>query len=209
MKGVASPDCIHCGRHMGHEYELDRGHFCSPECFQCPGTRCLHVNLLIADLRAALDAANKAIAQTEPVPVPPNTPARIWVDGRIAYQDVDRSYTYSRHAHGSPHELVEYVLARPIVPSPPPAATAITLCGFPGAMGMCKHHEPCPVHAPRPPAATERGETKRCAHCGKPATCYGAYEGQAAGYACDVCCGHGNEDGSCDRVDDDRKEPQR
>ncbi len=37
-----------------------------------------------------------------------------------------------------------------------------------------------------------------CATCGKPATCYGSYEGLAPSFACDVCCGHGNEDGHCD-----------
>lgn len=36
-----------------------------------------------------------------------------------------------------------------------------------------------------------------CANCGKPATCYGAYEDCPAGFACDECCGHGNEDGWC------------
>lgn len=42
-----------------------------------------------------------------------------------------------------------------------------------------------------------------CAHCGKPATCVGAYELEAVGDepglqpACDDCCGHGNEDGFC------------
>ena len=40
-----------------------------------------------------------------------------------------------------------------------------------------------------------------CAACGKPASCLGAYEGEErAEYACDVCCGHGNEDGHCDRI---------
>ena len=37
-----------------------------------------------------------------------------------------------------------------------------------------------------------------CATCGKPATCIGAYEGSTVDeYACDDCCGHGNEDGHC------------
>lgn len=35
-----------------------------------------------------------------------------------------------------------------------------------------------------------------CSTCGQPATCYGTYEG-ITGYGCDVCCGHGNEDGHC------------
>lgn len=39
---------------------------------------------------------------------------------------------------------------------------------------------------------------KKCATCGRPAACYGAYEGsEVEEYACDVCCGHGNEDGHC------------
>jgi hypothetical protein len=34
--------------------------------------------------------------------------------------------------------------------------------------------------------------------CHRPAACLGSYEGHAAwGYSCDVCCGHGNEDGRC------------
>ena len=37
----------------------------------------------------------------------------------------------------------------------------------------------------------------RCLHCGKPAVCHGSYEGQPVSYACDECCGHGNEDGWC------------
>ena len=35
-----------------------------------------------------------------------------------------------------------------------------------------------------------------CAVCGKPATCFGSYDGPY-NYACDSCCGHGNEDGVC------------
>ncbi len=35
-----------------------------------------------------------------------------------------------------------------------------------------------------------------CTSCGAPATCHGVYEGQA-GYGCDTCCGHGDEDGWC------------
>lgn len=40
----------------------------------------------------------------------------------------------------------------------------------------------------------------RCASCGvNTATCFGAYEDPEAqpGFACDDCCGHGNEDGWC------------
>ena len=37
-----------------------------------------------------------------------------------------------------------------------------------------------------------------CEICGKkPATCFGSYEGQPESFACDDCCGHGNEDGFC------------
>lgn len=41
-----------------------------------------------------------------------------------------------------------------------------------------------------------------CANCGKPATCIGRYEGpeQPVAFACDECCGHGNEDGWCKRL---------
>lgn len=39
----------------------------------------------------------------------------------------------------------------------------------------------------------------RCYACQKPATCNGTYEGSGVPgvYACDDCCGHGNEDGEC------------
>jgi len=39
--------------------------------------------------------------------------------------------------------------------------------------------------------------------CGQVATCYGAYEGAPAGFACDECCGHGNEDGHCYQLAED------
>lgn len=42
-----------------------------------------------------------------------------------------------------------------------------------------------------------------CAHCGKkPVACHGGYEGiERPSFACDECCGHGNEDGRCIPVD--------
>lgn len=40
-----------------------------------------------------------------------------------------------------------------------------------------------------------------CRNCGNPATCYGTYENDT-GYACDECCGHGCEDGHCERIKD-------
>lgn len=40
-----------------------------------------------------------------------------------------------------------------------------------------------------------------CDDCGNQATCYGAYEMQPPGFACDTCCGHGCEDGKCTRVE--------
>lgn len=49
-------------------------------------------------------------------------------------------------------------------------------------------------------AALRRAGPVPCAYCGKPAVCIG---GGAEGHepentpACDVCCGHGNEDGHC------------
>ncbi len=40
----------------------------------------------------------------------------------------------------------------------------------------------------------------RCAICGSPATCTGSYERPDAwAFACDACCGHGCEDGTCQR----------
>ena len=36
----------------------------------------------------------------------------------------------------------------------------------------------------------------KCLCCGKLASCMGSYD-EAWGYACDECCGHGNEDGQC------------
>ena len=46
--------------------------------------------------------------------------------------------------------------------------------------------------------------TAICYHCGdRPAACYGAYEGsELAAGACDICCGHGNEDGWCIQIAD-------
>lgn len=42
---------------------------------------------------------------------------------------------------------------------------------------------------------------KVCANCGKPAACFGSYEDDLhPAYACDECCGHGNEDGHCEPV---------
>jgi hypothetical protein len=40
----------------------------------------------------------------------------------------------------------------------------------------------------------------RCGLCGGPdAACYGRYEGQASEeFACNLCCGHGSEDGHCE-----------
>jgi hypothetical protein len=40
--------------------------------------------------------------------------------------------------------------------------------------------------------------------CGLPAACYGAYEGMPPDFACNECCGHGNEDGWCVSVEDIR-----
>jgi hypothetical protein len=36
-----------------------------------------------------------------------------------------------------------------------------------------------------------------CYSCHHVATCYGSYEDESPVYACDTCCGHGNEDGWC------------
>lgn len=51
--------------------------------------------------------------------------------------------------------------------------------------------------------AEARNKPQTCAVCGTPATCFGEYEtcdGTSAGYACDTCCGHGNEDGWCEAL---------
>ncbi len=45
------------------------------------------------------------------------------------------------------------------------------------------------------------GGAGRCDMCGRTATCLGAYESEEnLGFACDECCGHGNEDGWCVRL---------
>ena len=46
----------------------------------------------------------------------------------------------------------------------------------------------------------EQGPTPAlcCSYCGKPASCIGkADDGHGWAYACDECCGHGNEDSCC------------
>lgn len=46
-------------------------------------------------------------------------------------------------------------------------------------------------------------DTLLCAHCEiEPATCLGSYEQLPYSLACDVCCGHGSEDGHCLPVED-------
>lgn len=44
-----------------------------------------------------------------------------------------------------------------------------------------------------------RADDPLCEVCGQSATCIGKYERADApwAYACDACCGHGNEDGEC------------
>lgn len=45
-----------------------------------------------------------------------------------------------------------------------------------------------------------------CAHCEKnEATCRGSYEGHEHKDtpACDECCGHGNEDGHCEPIEEE------
>lgn len=43
-----------------------------------------------------------------------------------------------------------------------------------------------------------------CEGCGNPATCVGEYEtcNEEVAFACDHCCGHGNEDGWCKPLED-------
>lgn len=52
-----------------------------------------------------------------------------------------------------------------------------------------------------PDASRER--EPKCRNCGRTAACFGAYEGHAAGFACNDCCGHGDEDGGCVLLDGD------
>jgi len=54
-------------------------------------------------------------------------------------------------------------------------------------------------------AAVNRAGPRICARCGAPATCFGSYEDDLSpAFACDDCCGHGNEDGQCEPVTGDR-----
>ncbi len=47
--------------------------------------------------------------------------------------------------------------------------------------------------------AAEREKQPKCVYCENPATCFGSYECDTNhGFACDDCCGHGNEDGQCE-----------
>ena len=41
-----------------------------------------------------------------------------------------------------------------------------------------------------------------CAWCGMPATCFGGDAGSSVAFACDTCCGHGNEDSWCVPVEE-------
>jgi hypothetical protein len=53
--------------------------------------------------------------------------------------------------------------------------------------------------------------TAKCANCPKPAACVGTYEDSEGplAFACDDCCGHGNEDGFCYRLADAPDSPNR
>ncbi len=53
-------------------------------------------------------------------------------------------------------------------------------------------------------AETGRADILICATCGEPAACLGRYEDEANPweYACNKCCGHGNEDGECHMLED-------
>ncbi len=57
----------------------------------------------------------------------------------------------------------------------------------------------CGATLPRPDKDAEVADHPKwfCAHCGKPAACFGSYEGSDSNFACDECCGHGREDGNC------------
>lgn len=59
-------------------------------------------------------------------------------------------------------------------------------------------------------AAVRLATDLRCATCGKPAACIGAYEAAVPVLpACDECCAHGCEDGSCVSLEEVREEPPR
>lgn len=50
------------------------------------------------------------------------------------------------------------------------------------------------------------GANVPCDTCGKRATCVGAYEmADVETPQCDECCGHGNEDGKCWPIGNDKK----
>lgn len=51
---------------------------------------------------------------------------------------------------------------------------------------------------------TLTAKVAKCVICGKPASCFGVYEqpDQPIAFACDACCGHGNEDGWCKPIDE-------
>lgn len=54
-------------------------------------------------------------------------------------------------------------------------------------------------------SAVNRAGPRVC-ECGEPAACFGSYEDALhPAYACDDCCGHGNEDGHCEPI---TKEPR-
>lgn len=59
-----------------------------------------------------------------------------------------------------------------------------------------------PPDAPAPDAPEAGARWPHCATCERPATCLGVYEDPADDprFGCDVCCGHGNEDGTCFRM---------
>jgi hypothetical protein len=67
-------------------------------------------------------------------------------------------------------------------------------CGWCGGNRM--HRTDCTRPAP------SASEKPTCAICGKPATCFGRYEhpDNPEQFACDDCCGHGNEDGHCEPI---------
>jgi hypothetical protein len=94
-------------------------------------------------------------------------------------------------------------------PSHPESETCAACAPVPEGRGepaarSCSFYSPCDERCPVHGAAASRSEhaAAACATCGKPATCYGVYEDPSApaAYACDDCCGHGNEDGHCEPV---------
>lgn len=105
------------------------------------------------------------------------------------------------YGHGSAIALAALLKDDELALTPPKAASGepegVVL--FEMAVDLEKEEivEPEPLSG-----SSEKGDGVEavCANCGAPATCHGKYEAGIIGFACDQCCGHGNEDGWCNPV---------